>query len=484
MNQAVSEVVFPPLSEIINEAFKPLFYNRDRYLLLWGGRGSSKSNFAAKKIIYDCLSQPYYRCILIRETYASIKDSQYQTIKDIVSDFGLHSFFTFNQNPLEIRCINGNIIYARGCDDVEKIKSIKDPSHAWYEEANNIELSDFITITTSIRTDKAEFLQEILTFNPEFEVSADESEGHWIDRVFLKGETHKLHHGFIEIDLPSGETLKTPFTSHHSTYHDNKWCNKQFIAFLEQLLKIDPYYYDVFCLGERGIRKGESPFAHQYDPKSHESLEAVYHPDLPLIISIDFNLSPFGINFQHIWQDSRGFHDHTFDEAAIKHGSIPAMIDLIKQRYSFSLPNCMVTGDAMGNNGQLSMRDQASYYTQLKHGLGLRDSQIKVPGNPTHKQSHQDVNYFLYFGRKDPSRPNSPEIDYKINPKSCPLTCRDMATVQWDRVKLKIIKQYRADESQRADHLDCQRAKINTFWKKWILTHQKSNRYQNMPVQN
>lgn len=477
MSEQVSYIEFPPLSEIINERFKPLFYNQDRYLLLWGGRGSSKSNFAAKKIIYDCLSQSYYRFILIRDTYASIKDSQYQTIKDVVSEFGLQPFFQFKENPLEIKCINGNMIYARGCDDVEKIKSIKDPSGAWYEEANNIDLADFITITTSIRTDKAEFLQEILSFNPE-DMPDEEDQWHWIDRVFLKGETHKHHRGFIEIDLPSGQTLKTPFTSHHSTYQDNKWCNAQFIAFLEQLLKIDPYYYDVFCLGNRGTRKGESPFAHQYDQASHESTEAVFHADTQLIISIDFNVSPFAVNFSHIWEDARGLHDHTFDEAAIANGSIPAMIDLIKQRYSPFLHTCLLTGDASGNARQLSMRDQASYYRQLKAGLNLRDSQIKIAGNPTHKQSYQDVNYLLYQSRIDYSKGRPPAIDFKINPKSCPHTCRDMATVQFNQQKMEIIKSNRKDETQRADFLDCQRYKIHLLWRKWIINHQKSQHYK------
>jgi phage terminase large subunit len=95
------------LSKIINQEFIPLFSNRDRYLLLWGGRGSSKSNFTAKKLVKDCLKSRYFRQILIRDTYASIKDSQYQTIKDEVYERGLESLFHFKENPLEIQREHG-----------------------------------------------------------------------------------------------------------------------------------------------------------------------------------------------------------------------------------------------------------------------------------------------------------------------------------------------------------------------------------------
>ena len=47
--------------EILNNRFVPLVDNTDRYLICYGGRGSSKSVFAAKKLIYRCLSEDYFR---------------------------------------------------------------------------------------------------------------------------------------------------------------------------------------------------------------------------------------------------------------------------------------------------------------------------------------------------------------------------------------------------------------------------------------
>ena len=39
--------------KIVNKSFIPLIDNKDRYLILYGGRGSSKSNAIAKNLFTD-----------------------------------------------------------------------------------------------------------------------------------------------------------------------------------------------------------------------------------------------------------------------------------------------------------------------------------------------------------------------------------------------------------------------------------------------
>ena len=417
-------------------------------MLLWGGRGSSKSNFAAKKLIYSCLSQKYFRYILIRNTYGTIKDSQYQTIKDIIYEWGLQSLFKFKENPLEIHCINGNIFYARGCDDVTKIKSIKDPSGAWYEEGNEITESDFITITTSIRTGKAEYLQEILSFNPECEGAPEDF---WINKWFFNGrKTEKCFTDNLEIKYKD-EVLKTQFTAHHSTYPDNKWINKEFKAQMEQLLDKDPYYYDVYCKGIWGQRLNQNPFANHYSPKKHESQTAIFRPEKQLIISIDFNLNPFAVTFWHYWRDNTGEHIHCFDELEISNGSIPAMIDAIKLRYPNHLHSARLTGDSMGKNRSIEQRDNSSLYDNLLRGLGMTQYQLQCKHNPTHENSREQVNNVLFKFN-----------DFKINPVNCPNLCRDMKNVQCDAFG-QILKKDRKDVNQRADYLDTCRSVVHNI---------------------
>lgn len=204
-----------------------------------------------------------------------------------------------------------------------------------------------------------------------------------------------------------------------------------------------------------------NPFMTQYKALKHESKEAVFDPNKQLFASIDFNLNPFCIILFHNWRDNAGEHFHIFDEIAIPNGSLPQMVDEIKLRYGTQLPNCRITGDAMGKRKELAERDNASYYLQLQRGLGIRDSQLNLPANPTHENSRADCNYILYH-----------HPDFKINPDKCPGTCRDMKIVQCDAFG-SIIKANRKDGAQLADFLDCVRYGFNTFLFDWLKNHSK-----------
>lgn len=274
--------------DLVNESFIPYIENKDRYLIFYGGRGSSKSDFCAKKLIYRCLSENYFRCILVRNTYSSIKDSSYQTIKDIIFDLGLQSLFEFKLQPLEIHCINGNSFLARGCDDTTKLKSIKDPSCVWYEEDIPTE-ADFITITTSVRTKKATYLQEIFTINPEVE-------GHYQDNWFWKKYfQNRIEKTFSDITkIKANDTeVELTYSVHHSTYKDNKYLPSEFIAQLEQIKETNPYYYTIYCLGEWGNRQTGGLFYKLFDRTKSVSNVIAYNPNLALHISFDFNVNPY-----------------------------------------------------------------------------------------------------------------------------------------------------------------------------------------------
>lgn len=208
---------------------------------------------------------------------------------------------------------------------------------------------------------------------------------------------------------------------------------------------------------------GNDPFAYQFNEKDHTSTEAVHRLDKQLLISLDFNLTPFSVIFAHFWQDTQGWHLHVFDEADIKHGSIPAMLDLLKFRFERFIPSCRLTGDAMGKRGDLSERDNATYYEQLRKGLRLHQAQIVVPGNPKIENSRNDVNIIFY-------KASQKKIDVKINPVTCKNLIRDLLNVQCDRDgdKVGIKKSDRTDINQRADYLDAFRYLVNTFLYDWI----------------
>lgn len=249
------------------------------------------------------------------------------------------------------------------------------------------------------------------------------------------------------------------YQHYHLTGYDNTFINPHEIDEMRKDMTDVEASQEI--LGEFVEFTGKNPFAHQYDPAKHESDDAVFDPSKQIIISVDFNLNPFAVTFTHIWQDAKGFHEHTFDEMSINNGSIPAMVDAIFKRYGRWIQSALLTGDAMGKKGDISQQDNASLYMQLMRGFGMSESQLRVRGNPTHENSRADVNYLLAHYH-----------DWKINPLTCPETCRDFKNVQCDAFG-QIIKKNRNDLNQRADFLDTKRYVCENFQKEWIHKHQK-----------
>ena len=224
-------------SRLFNRVYTPLLRDTNRYLLLYGGRDSAKSYFAAQKVLIDTMRKPYSRYILLRKIYADIKDSQFQTIKDIISNYGLIDYFTITENPLKITFKpNGNYILARGLDKDYKMKSIKDPTGIWYEEMNEIAFTDFLKSTSSLR---GGVIQEIATFNPELEDS-------WITNYFFPPkESYEREDGnFLKVD-----SIRKDTTILHTTYKDNQFVTEQSIELLESFKQVDYHYYRIYTLG-------------------------------------------------------------------------------------------------------------------------------------------------------------------------------------------------------------------------------------------
>jgi PBSX family phage terminase large subunit len=438
------------------EVYQPLINNKERLLFLYGGRDSGKSHFAAQKLVLDCLRLPYFRCIMVKKTFESIKDSQWQTIKDIVEAWGLQDLFSFTVAPLSIQCVNGNKFIARGCDKAEKIKSIKDPSHVWYEEGNQLTEQDHTTIQTTLRSERAEYIQEIFCFNPEAENG--EPEEFWLFKKYFSNRKELSFTDVIRTEI-GDEVVEMPITALHTTYKDNKYCTPQRRAILEQLRYTDPYYYEVYTLGLWGTKENKNPFITTFREQEQVSELAVLQPTKQVLMSIDFNLNPFCAIFAHYWRDAEGYHLHVFDEISIEHGNIPKMINEIKARFPMQLRTMQITGDFMGKRRDISQADTAHYYEQIRRGIGMHISQLKLIANPSHDKSRQDTNVIIH------------NIDFKVNPR-CKGVIYDLKHTKCDKMG-SLIKANRKDLSQRADFIDTVRYLVNTFCQDAVIQIQK-----------
>ncbi len=283
----MTTIHWPKWNKIINEKFVSLTKCTDRYVILYGSRGSSKSDYVAKQLIFNCLTHKYFKCVLYRNTYNTIQESSYENIKQTIISMGLESLFKFNINPLSIRCVNGNRFLARGGDDPGKIKSLKDPTCVWYEE-DVPEESDFATISLSIRSGKADTLQEYFTINPEIQGGYQDN---WFWKRFFKDHNELSYRTTTSIEVEGHEVVYS-VQVHHSTYQDNKWLPDAVKAQIESYKFTNPYLYSVFALGLWTMKETGGNFYKMFK-RARNSADVSYDSRIPLHISFDFNVNPY-----------------------------------------------------------------------------------------------------------------------------------------------------------------------------------------------
>lgn len=370
--------------------YQHLIHSQADINFLWGGRDSGKSHFIAQKLILKCLQAKYFKCILVKKTGNSIEASQWETIKSLVYQWGLSELFEFKRHPLSIDCINGNSFIARGCDDTGNIKSIKDPTDVWYEELNQLDLVDFITVASTLRSNKVN-VQQWASFNPEAKGNYEEF---WLYKTFFSTYSGDIYNNFTStwtINLPNGDTYDFVYTSTHTTYHDNPKVKAGRIAFLEQLSVIDPYYYTVFTLGRWGNIKIGSPFIFMFERSKHiiKGLEPI--PYLPIILSWDFNVEPMTCVAGQVTEKMEEVR--ILDQFRIFNSDPEQICERIIMTYPDR--SFLVTGDASGQN-RTSIKRDLDHYKIIKRCLHLGMAQFKLPAaNPPIKKTRLLCNALL-----------------------------------------------------------------------------------------
>lgn len=241
---------------IPRRAFNPVYLpllddEAHRYIVLYGGAGSGKSVFAAQRLIVRMMSKKLCNVLVVRKVGDTNRTSTFALLRQVISRWGLYSLF--DVTDLRIVCkITGNECIFKGLDDPEKIKSVTfakgELTDIWIEEASEITEEDFNQLDIRLRG-KGIHGQITLSFNPVNIL-------HWLKKRFFDRKE------------PRAVTLKT-------TYKDNLHLDEDYKRTLEGYKTTDPYYYQVYCLGQWGVI-GKTIFdAQKVNQRLNELLPAV-----------------------------------------------------------------------------------------------------------------------------------------------------------------------------------------------------------------
>lgn len=221
---------YKQLCESNNAVFLPLFFDHHRHLILMGGGGSGKSIFAGRKVLERCATEPGHRMLVVRKVAKTLRESCFDQLKAQAMQYygpAIRMIPRGKSGDMYITFTNGSEILFAGLDDVEKLKSIHDISGIWIEEASELLEGDFNQLDIRLRGERKYYKQIIISFNP---ISIT----HWLKKRFFDREDARV-------------------VTSRTTYKDNRFLPEEDRLTLEAFRETDPYYYQVYCLGQWGV---------------------------------------------------------------------------------------------------------------------------------------------------------------------------------------------------------------------------------------
>ena len=246
----------------LSEQIAPSFHQphcdiRDEnYSEFWfkGGRGSTKSTFAAQQCILGLFGDPNANAIAIRKTANTLRGSILPTILFAIDKLGKGEKFDHIKSPTEITYLpTGQQIIMRGLDDPSKLKSIKIRKGyfkiLWFEEVEEFSgMEEIRSVRQSVLRGGEKFIT-IFKFHP------PRNPNHWI---------------YQELAYENPDRL-----IHHSHYQDvpRHWLGEEFFKIAERLKENN---FEAYQHEYEGIPIGnpeEVIFSNSYEVKEFETPE-------------------------------------------------------------------------------------------------------------------------------------------------------------------------------------------------------------------
>lgn len=222
VNLHISKKVFLPCYQPYIEDYSY------RYNVYWGGRGSGKTKFIHQKLLLKGLKEKRMILLMRKETN-KLRDSVWKELIEVIEDFKLTPYFTFNKTEFRATCkLNGTEFKCLGLDEPEKIKGFTDISDVFMDEVTAFTADDIELIDGTLRSKKYKLpLQMYFAFNPI-------SKTNFVYKYF----------GFDKGVVPPNTFIL------HSTYLDNIYLDKSFFDRMENLKQRNFNRWKVEALGE------------------------------------------------------------------------------------------------------------------------------------------------------------------------------------------------------------------------------------------
>ncbi|MCL2884301.1 MAG: PBSX family phage terminase large subunit [Oscillospiraceae bacterium] len=227
------------IGRAVGGGYGAFWRSRHRYRVVKGGKGSKKSATCALWYIIHLMKYPEANLLVVRKTYASLKNSCFAQFQWAVRRLHVAHLWKFTQTPLSMTYLpTGQRVLFGGLDTVERLASTTVARGSlcwvWVEEAFELDSEqDFDKLDFSVPRGVIPaglFKQTTLTFNPW-------SAQHWLKSRFF--------------DAPRDDTFTMT-----ATYALNEFLDDNDRQRFEQLAARNPQQFAVVGQGEWGQFEG------------------------------------------------------------------------------------------------------------------------------------------------------------------------------------------------------------------------------------
>jgi phage terminase large subunit len=300
-------------ARVYNSTFRHISAHKYERYTFTGGRASCKSSFISLVIIILIVANPRYNALIIRKTAKNLRRSVFEQIVWAIAILGLRGRFKIPKSqtaalPITYTRKDGTtqqIIFA-GCDDPEKIKSIKVANGyfaiLWVEEKTEFNPAELQNIKISaLRGGNQFFIFE--SYNP------PSAARHWCNR---EANTHDPNRAVI-----------------HTTYEDipPEWLGDAILHDIEQTKATNKRAYDNIYLGiATGTGRGifENITLREITDDEIATFDYFYN-------GVDFGYYPDPFAFVAMSYNEKEARLYIFDELyLLKHGNFEAYNELKK----------------------------------------------------------------------------------------------------------------------------------------------------------
>ena len=213
----------------INVQVNPKCYNflrncKTRKCHLYGSAGSGKSWSVAQYLVIELmLKMSDIRIVVTRKTGPALTKSAWLLIQDLLKTYEI----PYQKNSTErLITIGSNEMYFVALDDPEKLKSFEKINYVWAEEATELYYEDYVQLGLRCRGHNPHG-QNLL--------------------IFSYNPVMKPYNGYLKKitdNCPEGCSVL------HTTYKDNAFLDKEYVAEIERLREEDETYWTIYGLGK------------------------------------------------------------------------------------------------------------------------------------------------------------------------------------------------------------------------------------------